>query len=116
MDASKLVVLATFNNPHEANLLRLRLENCGIESVVANENTSTLFGATLAGPSSAFWIEVLVRSEDAESALPIREAFHAEKSVADEVINEWQCACGETVDAGFGICWNCGSEFSADLQ
>ena len=112
MDESKLVVLATFKNPHEANLLKLRLESHGINAVVANENTTALFGATLVGPSSAFWIEVLVCANDAEAALLVKDAFHSEDATKNDSINEWQCPCGETVDSGFAVCWNCGNEFS----
>jgi hypothetical protein len=112
MERSKLIVLATFNNPHDAHLLKARLEDHGIKAIVGNENSTAIMGATIAGPSSAFWIEVLILESDAQAALPIKDAYNSGTKETFEEIGEWVCDCGETVDAGFAVCWNCERSYS----
>jgi len=106
----KLIVLATFNSSTDAHLLRNVLEENGVDARVGNETTTAIFGATIAGPSSAFWIEVLVLKSDAEKALEIKNRFLA--NTDGSPIPEWTCKCGETVDAGFAVCWSCESQYS----
>ncbi len=105
----ELVVLATFETSPEAHCLRIELEQNGISACVANESTRGSVGASLFGPISAVWIEVLVLKSDAEKALAIKYRMDAEPT--DQGIPEWTCACGETVDAGFATCWACSSPF-----
>lgn len=108
----KLVVLATFDNSVDAHFLRNQLMEAGIRAEVANETTASMFSATLAGPSSAFWIEVLVLHTDTEKALIIKENFQSDQKSQTTVIPEWKCECGETVDEGFAVCWNCDSDYT----
>ncbi len=111
----KLIVLSTFNNSADAHLFKNELENNGIKASVNNESSTAIFGATIAGPSSAFWIEVLVMETDVEQAMEVKNAWNQEAETLDtEVVPEWVCQCGETVDEGFAICWNCGAEFQQD--
>ena len=110
-DHDKLVTLATFDNPHDAHLLRNELGASGIDASVANEASTSVLGATIAGPSRAFWIEVVIKECDAKATLLIKEQFLASASNDDSDIPEWKCACGETVDAGFAVCWNCEAEY-----
>ena len=110
-DHDKLVTLATFDNPFDAHLLRNELQENGIAAVVANEASTSVMGATIAGPSRAFWIEVVVKQADAKAALLVKEQFLAGNSDQTFDILEWKCSCGETVDAGFGVCWNCEAEY-----
>ena len=107
----KLVTLATFDNPYDAHLLRNELENNGIDATVANEASTSIFGATIVGPSRAFWIEVLVKESDAKAALLIKEQLLESSSSDKSDIPEWKCICGETVDAGFAVCWSCEAEY-----
>lgn len=100
-----LVVLATFDNGPEAHALRIELENNGIRAAVANESSAQSIGGSLFGRLSAVWIEVVVLDSDAEQALVIKNAFLA--GINDSEITEWQCKCGEMVDAGFAQCWSC---------
>ena len=115
LPTDKLIVLATFDNSMRAHMLRNELADNGIEAKVGNETTTAIFGATIGGPSSAFWIEVLVLESDANNALIIKNRWLAQERDDDGVeIPEWTCACGETVDAGFSVCWNCDGNFDAD--
>ena len=107
----KLINLATFDTSIEANLFRNELSDHGIKSRLANDSTSML-GATIAGQSSAFWIEVLVLESDAQKALQVKNNWNESAPVETTSIPEWNCDCGETVDAGFGVCWNCENEYS----
>lgn len=108
-DDDKLIVLATFSNSSEAQLLRVALENDGIRASVANEQSASLLGASMFGPTSAFWVEVLVFNSDSEEALAIKHRIFPEGET--ETVPEWTCPCGETVDAGFEICWSCSSPY-----
>jgi hypothetical protein len=110
-DADKLIVLSTFDNSIDAHLFRNELTEHGISARIGNE-TTTIFGATIAGPSSAFWIEVLVLQSDVEAALSIKTRWLAMRSNDEFTIPEWECQCGETVDAGFSVCWNCDADYS----
>ena len=109
----KLVTLATFDNPMDAHLLRNQLQNAGIDATVANEASTSVLGATIVGPSRAFWIEVIIREADAKAALLVKEQFLAGAGNDESEIPEWKCNCGETVDAGFAVCWNCEAEYGA---
>ena len=109
--AGKLLVLSTFQNSVDAHLFKNELENQGIRASINNETTTAIFGATIGGPSSAFSIEVLIMESDAEQALEIKNQWSskAEDSTTVEIA-EWTCKCGETVDEGFSVCWNCGAD------
>ena len=107
----KLVVLATFDSVVEAHLFKQELENNGIKAAIANETTGAVFGFTLAGQSSAFWIEVLVMDADSERGLEVKTAWNQkDRTLETSEITEWTCKCGETVDEGFAVCWSCGTD------
>lgn len=105
----KLIVLATFSNATDAHMLCNSLEANGIASRVSNECSNPIFGVTIAVDSSAFYVEVLVLASDAERALIVKNEHLANKNESE--IPEWQCECGELVDSGFAVCWNCESEY-----
>ena len=113
----KLVVLSTFESSVEAHLFKNELENNGIKAAVSNENSTAIFGATIGGSSSAFWIEVMIMESDADRGLEIKSNWSSasEDSVTGE-ISEWTCQCGETVDAGFAVCWSCGAEYNEAIR
>ena len=110
-DGESLIVLATFDNSVEASLFQNELARFGIDSRLANETSASTLGLTIAGPSAAFWVEVLIRKTDAERGLQIKSDWLAKSSDSEGEIPEWTCDCGETVDAGFGVCWNCNAEY-----
>ena len=113
----KLVVLSTFESSIEAHLFKNELENNGIRASVSNENSTAIFGATIAGSSSAFWIEVLVMEADADRALKIKAQWSSQSDGLDAgEISEWACQCGETVDEGFAVCWSCGAEHTEEAS
>jgi len=107
-NGSKLVTLAAFDNSLEAHALKDMLALDGIESRVTNESMSASFGF-LAGTTSSFSPSVMILEQDAEAALAIKQKFLAGDVVQPTTVPEWTCGCGETVDAGFEVCWNCGT-------
>ena len=109
----KLIVLSTFENSVEAHMFRNELESHGIEARVGNENTTATLGLRAGSQSSAFWIEVLIMESDAEKGLEIKRAWQESDQNDVESIPEWNCSCGETVDSGFGMCWNCDAEYQS---
>ena len=113
-NGSKLVTLAAFDNSLEAHALKDMLSRNGIESRVTNESMSSSLGF-LAGTTSSFSPSVMILESDAEAALAIKQEFLARDVVQPTTISEWTCSCGETVDEGFEVCWNCGS-LHADSQ
>jgi|GEM_PF-575695 len=107
----KLVVLATFDNSIEAHMLKNLLAEREIPSSIANEiSASSIIG--LGGPISAVWVEVLIRKVDSDDALVVKQEFLDKKNDASP-IPEWNCECGEVVDAGFAVCWSCQAEYKA---
>ena len=114
----RLVTLAQFDDSVDAHLFRNELELNGVNAAVTNESASFL-GATLAGQASIFTIDVMIMESDAEAGLEVKNrwfASHKGEEQPDGTLNEWVCACGETVDSGFEICWNCGSSQSVDVS
>ena len=110
-DECKLVVLAEFVTAIEAHSLRNMLAENKIESRVTNEEGGASFGL-LAGTSSSFSPSVMIRKEDSEAALAIKQEFLAGDFAKESDVPEWTCSCGETVDAGFEVCWSCEAAFS----
>lgn len=106
----KLVVLATFDHATDAHLLRAQLEDNGISATVSNEQSAQVIGASLFGRIAAVWVEVLILESDSKAGLEIKNQFLAQQPSTD--IPEWQCQCGETVDAGFAQCWACFEPFN----
>ncbi len=102
---SKVVTLAEFASVVEAHALRAMLADRGIESRVANETSGGL--SILAGTSSSFSPSVMIREADAEAALVVKQEFLIVGAPDSAAIAEWTCGCGETVDVGFEVCWNC---------
>ena len=97
MPEEKFVKLADFDNAMPAHSIRILLEANGLEAHVHGE-----FAIEIGGTDC---ISVVVRASD----LAIAKRVVAEVPAASDVlVPEWICACGETVDEGFQVCWSCG--------
>jgi len=95
----KRVYLA--NDPVSANVLKLRLEENGIQAIVQDERTHELRGEVpLVYPS------VWVGNEDEAAARKIALEFsHPQHG------EPWTCqTCGEVLEASFADCWKCERE------
>lgn len=104
MQNGELVVLARCSSVTEAIFLRDELLHNGIQAHVANDKPVTGVGSAWFGKPR---VDVLVFVADVERALEVKDQLLS--SDTEETIPEWICSCGETVDAGFEICWSCAS-------
>lgn len=92
------------------NHLRNVLEAQGVAALVRNDRLMGVLGEV---PFVECWPQLwVVRDHQTTRAEQlILEALEE----PDPALVDWTCvACGEQVDAAFGLCWNCGAEPMAD--
>ncbi len=92
------------------NHLRNVLEAQGVAALVRNDRLMGVLGEV---PFVECWPQLWVVQD--------HQATRAEQLILealeepDPALADWTCgACGEQVDAAFGLCWNCGAEPTAD--
>ena len=109
-----LVRLAAFEFEYEAILLRNALNDRGIPAWVTGGDGVNTFGAGLTS-AGLVGVDINIRQIDLADAKIVLAEF---KSGQDEetVIAEWKCGCGESVDAGFAVCWSCGADYDEAKQ
>lgn len=101
----QLITIATFATAAEASLAQTTLEENGIRAYVQGGTTAdTLWQvATTSGG-----VELQVASTDVATALEC--LGWSESAEPSKPVDAWNCgSCGEDVDAGFEVCWNCGA-------
>ena len=106
MSDNEFVRVAFFDSETEATLAKAILDEHNIHSTLSGLEPSAL-ELSLDGDDT---IELFVLQEDFEAA----KKWLADIAAADEEesnVPAWTCACGEEVDEGFWVCWNCGSEY-----
>lgn len=96
--SDRLIVIATFADALTAHSIRLLLEASGITAFVTGDF-----------PSDYGTDRVLVHVRESDEPLATR-VVNEVPAASEVMIPEWICECGETVDAGFHRCWNCGGE------
>lgn len=97
-------------NPAIARLVWNALDAEGIPAVVRGASNGAAGGEL---PPVAAWAEVWVADDGrlADSRALVAEAT----AEPDPTAALWTCpACGETSEAHFGACWNCGAERPAE--
>ena len=95
-----MVAVATYINETEARCELGRLTASGIDAMVRTDNC----GGMRPHFDLQQGVQLLVPEAEAERA---RELLTAS---TDPSAKPWICAsCGETGEAGFDACWNCGS-------
>jgi hypothetical protein len=96
-------------HPTEAHLVRGLLEASGIAAEVHGES---LFGARGEAPVTedtlpTVWVSA---DEDAARARDVLADYESQKTGEEPSGAPWTCAtCGESVEAQFTACWNCGT-------
>lgn len=92
------------------NHLRNVLEAQGVAALVRNDRLMGVLGEV---PFVECWPQLWVVQD--------HQATRAEQLILealeepDPALADWTCsACGEQVDAAFGLCWNCGAEPTGD--
>lgn len=93
-------VLKTYASTLEAEVDRGRLEAAGIAGRVASDDC----GGMRPHLAYTLGVRLLVAEGDAERA---RELLASPPAEPDGL--PWTCACGEGIEAGFDVCWNCGA-------
>lgn len=111
-DHEELVCLETMADLFKAQALCQLLEDNGIVGHVAGDNVDTAFGGALPGPAGDEDYRVLIRASDLAAARRIVAELPGD---SDESIPAWTCACGETVDEGFAVCWSCGADWPGQV-
>ena len=96
----KTVKLITCNDAMKAHILQGALENEGIESILHNENFSTLYKSCV---SSIAGVDILVADEDYEKAVQVLRQGHKLRAVGAAVLsmlaaappgdNHWEYTC-----------------------
>lgn len=92
--ADRLVTIATFDAPTQAQIARGALEDAGIDAVLTDENTVTLFWSL---SNAVGGIKVQVREADAERAVAVIEEALGPDEVVDpeELATEAEAAVRE---------------------
>lgn len=98
-------VICTAATPMEAEILRAYLGAHGIGARVLGTDLWSARGELAVDAYPRLWLE---DPRDKSRAQVLLEQYrHPPVSGPD-----WQCTCGETVPAGFDLCWSCGQERS----
>ena len=111
----RLTVVASFETSFEAQVFCDELSFNGIDAKIVKEYVG--FGASVGGiafPGGVAFpypVNVLVRESRKRKAIVIKELWLNSKSDSNEEIPAWTCQCGEKVDAGFAVCWNCEARY-----
>ena len=86
----------------EAQMLKDYLREQGVETVLLGDMLS---GATGELPANIFPTLWVLEDGDLARAKQLTEQYFNQFPVTGE---PWRCeVCGETIDAGFEVCWNC---------
>ncbi|MBI1248736.1 hypothetical protein GC197_12960 [bacterium] len=106
---SEFQKIASCATAHEADHLRVVLEEHGIRAFVEGADLKTslsYYGSALGD------VSVVVRACDAEAALDVVDKLIEDQAGHSET-EPWFCAaCNETIDGGFEVCWKCGEHRS----
>ncbi len=107
--ANRFTVLEVFNSEIEAEISRAQLQASGIEAFVSKDDV----GGMRPHLQLSHGVRLMVSSEDMELA---REILHGKLTNDSNqesglgTTETWQCSgCGETLEAQFTECWQCGT-------
>jgi hypothetical protein len=78
VDAQSIVVIASYSQPTEAHLAKLKLEAEGVEAVLHDENTVAMQPLYLTGG-----VQLLVRQSQAEKACEILGAINSSAGISE---------------------------------
>ncbi|MEN8180791.1 MAG: DUF2007 domain-containing protein [Pseudomonadota bacterium] len=88
----------------EAQVLKDHLQDEGVESVILGDYLSGAMGELPANIYPEVWV---LDAKDMAKAQQILRDF-TKSHIQREQNGDWRCLkCGEMVDAGFELCWNC---------
>jgi hypothetical protein len=88
----------------EAQMLVDELASAGLEAVILGDYLSGAAGELPANIWPAVWV---VSDDDLARAKQVLAAF-TQRNRQPQEVGGWRCPqCGEWVDVGFDLCWNC---------
>ena len=87
-------------------LCRNRLNDHGIPAWVTGGDGVNTFGA---GLTAAGLVGVDVRIHKINESLA-RSILDSQEVAQKKETPAWRCRCGAQVDAGFEVCWSCGTD------
>ncbi|NND97186.1 MAG: DUF2007 domain-containing protein [Pirellulaceae bacterium] len=94
--------LRVFSNPHQAEILRTRLDAEGILAVINGGEVATMLSHI---GTAVAKVRLEVAPEDFQRAVAVLE----EDDLQRAELTPWQCSrCDERNEASFELCWNCG--------
>ncbi|MEJ2619673.1 MAG: DUF2007 domain-containing protein [Candidatus Thiodiazotropha sp.] len=97
-----MIELFQAENRLQAQMLKDYLQAQGIETVILNDHLSGAVGELPANIFPTLW---LLDGQNLSKAKQLKEQFF---SLPQTNVAAWRCpACGEQIDSGFEICWNC---------
>ncbi len=95
-----------------AQLLRGALEAADIPATVEGDHLSPLQGELPAGTSAQLHVSILDDEQEPRARIFVDEWRRQREQ--ERSGQTWTCAgCGETHEAQFSACWNCGAESSS---
>lgn len=109
----RLVTVAAFNSPVEADLARSRLTEAGIPASLADETTAGNFWVlvnAVGGVKLQVWEDDLARARET-LGIDAESGSGPDPAAASATAGQgWTCPrCATHVEPGFEVCWNCGS-------
>jgi hypothetical protein len=105
MTTQRLISIATFATPEEAEIGRGVLDAEGIPSFLENSNT---VGMLWHLGNATGWVKLLVSEDHAGRAAELLQPSR-NGDATETHSGPWTSACGAEVDAGFNTCWQCGA-------
>ena len=100
-----LVRLLVCETEIEAQVAKGFLEEQKIKVMIRGLDAGgSVFGGAVDDPE----IELFVSPSDYDKAHQLMEELMAQEP---EDIPAWVCKCGEDVDEGFAVCWNCEADY-----
>ena len=91
-------------DPSIAHLVHNRIVQLGVPAVIQGNRAGAAMGEV---PPIAAWSEVWVPDSAVDQVAAVVAEVTTEPDGAAE---SWTCACGETLDGAFGMCWSCGTD------
>ena len=93
---------------HDVHVVRGLLEEAGIRARVIGESLATTYGGLLTGPSISPRVCVFASDEPRARQIVAEREEKRRAARTQRPTPIWNCGhCGEDVDVGFEICWNC---------
>ncbi len=102
-DKLELICVNSYTQALNAHSLAQLLESNGIQAMLDGEAVNNVLATNWLGS-----VRVMVRAVDLEQARQIMTKLPAKLEAS---IAAWTCACGETVDEGFVVCWACRADW-----